>query len=155
MNRGLLFFALIVIFLSSTSGYYSIAAIGVLLLIPALLTGSTRSTPKPAPARTEPGRVTPRKQPQPFNPATLQIEKPSQHEAPLPTVTTKYFVAQAVATSDAIVPALFPTAMFPSFSPTVSESRDVKPAPEAPGQRDELVETVAALAILRLLTQGT
>ena len=53
------------------------------------------------------------------------------------------------------MPALFPTTMFPSFSQAMPEQKPEEHKMESREQRDEIVEAIAALAVLRILTQGT
>ena len=120
---------------------YLLSFFGLLMLIPALM---APSRPPPTrgsePAKQEPWRITPKPQPSAATPQPHPTPQANVVEVPSPQPS------QYASYS----PALFPNSMFPplSFSGSVLPKPD---APAKPSERDEVVETGAMLALLRLV----
>ena len=141
MNRGLLIFALLLVFLGIGFGLYLLSIFGLLLLIPALLSAPRPSTP-PAPiqAKQETRRIVP--------PAAKRPETAPSAATPMAMATTP-----VPTQPQSYAPALFPTTMFPSLSQAAiqPQPRGV-PASEKPAAQDELLEAGAILLLLRLIS---
>jgi len=141
MNRGLLIFALLLVFLGIGFGLYLLSFFGLLLLIPALLsTPRPSSPPAPTQAKQETRRIAP--------PAAKQPETAPQTASQMAMAATPFPVQQ-----QSYSPPLFPTPMFPSLSQTAiqPQPRGV-PASEKPATQDELLEAGAILLLLRLIS---
>ncbi|HYB07537.1 MAG TPA: hypothetical protein VEB87_05220 [Nitrososphaerales archaeon] len=145
MNRGLLIFALLLVFLGIGFGLYLLSVFGLLLLIPALLSAPRPSTP-PAPTqpKQETRRIVPRAAERPETahpPALTPAPSMAMATTPVPAQTQSY------------APALFPTSMFPSLSQTAIQPQPQNvPASEKPAAQDELLEAGAILLLLRLIS---
>ena len=159
MNRGLFYFGLLVIFLAASFGFYPVAILGIILLVASLFAGQSKPVPpsKPAPAstRTRPKQPVPHAAPQPAA-ETGEAEQPAEvsrdvmlHYAPVAQPTHQ------VAGGNVVIPALFPTTMFPAPPQSGTQAQPPEVKGEKREERDELVEAVAALIFLRLLAQGT
>jgi len=138
LNRNLVYFSVLLILLGIGSEVYVLSLLGLLLLIPALLSPArppVRRTPAP---RQEARRIVPQQPPRvstqtPSPPHTIEI-------APTPPVQQQTYT-----------PALFPMPMFPSLSQMGSTPQPVKePAQAKQEARDELVEVGTILALLKL-----
>lgn len=146
MNRGLAVFAFFLIVLGAGSGFYPVSVLGVLLLIPAFLAPTRRPLPRPQTSTPERRRTAPA--PSAILAGTTPQPKQEIPRVQMPPAPTE---AQRAAT----IPALFPTAIFPSMFPGVptQQAREPKPAGEKPESRDELLELGALVAILRLISR--
>ena len=139
MNKNLVIFGAFLIVLGAGFGYYLISLFGLLILIPALMAPSRPVSRLPTSAKEEPRRIAPKPQPMP-----AQVQPPaSQPAVAVPISEPSPYVSYSLA--------LFPNSMFPSLS--LSATAQPQPASEAPAkaaERDELIETGALLALLRL-----
>lgn len=136
MNRNLVYFGVFLVLLGIGFDFYPISFLGLILLIPALLSPSRPPmTRVPEAPKQEPKRIIPAAQPQP--PAS-GAEPKSYFTPPPPTQTQTY------------APALFPMPMFPSLSQMGTVARPVEPVPQKQGERDELIEVGAMLALMKL-----
>jgi hypothetical protein len=148
MHSGLLVFSLLLIVAGFLLGSFFLSAIGVFLLIPAFMSpGPSR---QPTKTQTSP----PPRKPAPYvpmsapAPATLP---PVPSGAPAPPAPQSGYEQRSAAGN----PALFPSTMFPSFGqsqaimPTPGEAKQGGGTPET---RDEFVEIVAVLAVLKLIS---
>ena len=141
LNRNLVFFAAFLILIGVGSGVYLISFLGVLLLIPALLSPSRLPAPRvPTSGQTQPPRriipPAPAKHPQSpqeTQPMAAQMEAPMQYQG--------------------YAGPLFPAPMFPSLSQMgAPPSATSRPPPPVTQGRDELLEVGAILAALKLLS---
>ncbi|MDV3292986.1 MAG: hypothetical protein LYZ70_01800 [Nitrososphaerales archaeon] len=145
MNRGLALFSFFLIVLGAGAGFYPVSVLGILLLIPALVVPSRRPLPRPQTTPPE------RRRPAPAPSVILAATTPqSKQETPKVQMTSAPTEEQRAAT----IPALFPTAMFPSMFPSfpTQQAQERKPAGEKPESRDEVLELAALVAILRLVS---
>ena len=160
MNRGLLVFAILVIFVGLLIGIYYIPLFGIFLLLVALVTpASGRPTTRPTQPAPEAER--------PAGPTRTTPAMPTTEPSTVPTNYSQVTPAGPLAMAQAASgyeqrssmgsPALFPTTMFPSFTqtqPTVAqtfeEKLEEKREERKRESRDELLELVALLAFLRL-----
>ncbi|MDG7008905.1 MAG: hypothetical protein JRN06_11855 [Nitrososphaerota archaeon] len=144
MNRNLLLFAIFLIVLGAGFNFYPLSLFGLIMLIPALMAPS-RPVPRPtgAPTRQEVRRIAPppRPEPTPVQPKPAAVPQASVMMSPTqqPSPYTSYS------------PALFPSAIFPSLSPSVAAPPQSTVAAQKPAERDELLETGAVLALVRLI----
>ncbi len=144
MNRNLLIFSILLIAIGVVSGYYYVSVLGFFLLFPSLISSPRRQGPVPIPKRSAPPprRVSP---PAP----TTELFAPPEPAKPTATLVPP---APPKPTAN-YSPPLFPTVIFPSFNqPTPSvQPQQVAPAQQQqPGQRDDLLELGAIVAILKL-----
>ncbi|MDG6898575.1 MAG: hypothetical protein JRN24_02440 [Nitrososphaerota archaeon] len=138
MNKNLVIFGAFLIVLGAGVGYYLISLFGLLILIPAVIAPSRPVSRLPTSAKEEPKRIAPKPQPM-----------PTQVRSPPPTMVESQTPPGAYVSYS---PALFPNSMFPSLS--LSAAAEPQPASAATAktaERDELIETGAMLALLRLL----
>lgn len=142
LNRNLVFFGVFLILIGAGSGVYLISFLGVLLLIPALLSPSRLPAPRtPASGQTQPPRriIPPAPVKQPPSPQETQPMAATQTETPM-----QY---------QGYAGPLFPAPMFPSLSQMgTPPSATSRPPPPAGQGRDELLEVGAILAVLKLLS---
>ncbi|HKT22043.1 MAG TPA: hypothetical protein VJR06_05470 [Nitrososphaerales archaeon] len=144
MNRNLLLFSFFLILLGVGFDFYLVSFFGVLLLIPAFMAPS-RTAPRPAQTTASPGarRIGP--PPKPQVAAQQAQPEPQPQSRMMPPAAQP---GQSLPYS----PALFPTSMFPSLS--LSGGTNPQPVDsnaKQPSERDELIETGAMLALLKLL----
>jgi len=153
LNKSLLVFAIILIFGGIFLGIDLIVLLGVVVLIPALLTTPKEPSKVPVskPQAPAPRRITP---PPASQPAKTEHSEPGgmQPQAPLPMPSTMYAPSAGSMSSGVIYsPALFPTSMFPSISapptyrPQLPEHREGRAS-----ETDELFEFGLLIAVLRL-----
>ena len=145
LNKNLLVFSILLITLGIGFDLYPISFLGLILLIPSLLTPSkvpTGTVPQPS-QRTkpyqsqQPRRVAPPPTPQPA--AAAQAQPQPQAPMAAPTGTPIYSSA------------LFPTPMFPTLSLPSPMAQPVKETQAVKAQeKDELVEVGAILALLKV-----
>jgi hypothetical protein len=143
MNRGLLGFSILLIFIGFVSGYYAISLLGIFLFFPAILT-TPRSKTQRAPVSTSqpPRRIAPREVP------PVPQFTPAQPEAAKPAPPTPLPASQPQANYS---PSLFPNPMFPSFSqPLTGQQPPAEKKDQPQGSRDELLEAGALLTLLKL-----
>jgi len=141
MNRGLLIFALLLVFLGIGFGLYLLSFFGLLLLIPALLsTPRPSAPPAPTQAKQETRRIAP--------PAAKRPETVSPAASPMAITPTS-----VPAQPQSYAPALFPAPMFPSLSQAAIQPQPRgMPASEKPEAQDELLEAGAILLLLKLIS---
>lgn len=140
MEARLLAFAVLVILLGGFTGNDYITIFGFILIFPALLIPSGRTTPKKVEQKqAQPRRITP-PQPTPAQVVPAAQMPTAKPEAPMPS-SPSYSVA------------LFPNTMFPSISPAPATSMPTSEAKRAtpPEPRDELLELGFLYAVVRLL----
>lgn len=143
MEIRLLAFAIFLIAVGEVTGYGILSIFGFFLLFPALLMPPRRPPQQKVQQKVEqkvqPKRVEPPTLPaQPAAaPATVPMAKPEMPRPSQPSYS----------------PALFPTAMFPSISPTpVASTATIKLGETAAAKpRDEVIEYGVLYAFLRLL----
>lgn len=146
MNRNLLIFSLLLVFLGFGLGLYLLSFFGLLLLIPSLLSPSrlpARPSPAPVPSRQQPRRIAPPPVQQPVvTPAPQPVPEATRPMAPpMPLKSTPTYAG-----------ALFPNPILPALSPTgASAVLPKETAEKKPAERDELVEMGAVLALLKLV----
>jgi hypothetical protein len=147
MNSGLAGFAVLLIILGGISGVYLISVLGVFLIIPALLVPS-RSRVPPPPRKSDSGWGVFQGSRQPA-PMSAPAQAPPAPVAPAPM----YSARPAPTTASQ---ALFPGTMFPSLALSANSApASQAPPPEAqpqPAKQDDLLETVALLAFLKVLS---
>lgn len=150
MNRGLLVFSILLIIVGLFIGIYLIPLVGFFLLIIAVLAKSPSPTPMPTPEpkREEPSYSTKNSTPVAEPPGMM---KPTPMSPPMgaPPQALSGYEQRTMAGS----PALFPTTMFPSFTqsqPVMGQVVEEKKEEHKRESRDDLIELVALLAILRL-----
>ena len=138
MNRNLVTFGVFLVVLGVGFGFYLLAFLGLLLLIPAFLSsGRPPVTRPPAPPRQEPRRIIPPTPPR--HPAPEP--QPRAMEAPSPPAQPQTYPS-----------ALFPMPMFPSLSQMgTAVQRAPEPVPKTQEGGDMLLETAAMLALMKLL----
>ncbi|MDE1858321.1 MAG: hypothetical protein KGI26_04540 [Thaumarchaeota archaeon] len=139
MNKNLVIFGAFLIVLGAGVGYYLISLFGLLILIPALIAPSRPISRLPTSAKEEPRRIAPKPQPMP-----AQVQTPASQPAMAAPISQP-------GPYSSYSPALFPNSMFPSLS--LSAAVQLQPASAAPAkaaERDELIETGALLALLKL-----
>ena len=149
MNRTLVYFSVVLIIIGLLFGIYLIAFVGFLLLLPALLTASRPpAKPTPAPVTQAPRRIIPAPENKPET-----VPSPGQH-MPMPTPMPVGAVP-TTSMGQSYSQALFPTPLMPSLSlmgmgsiPQVAKEA----VPTKPEGREELVEVVAILALLKLIS---
>lgn len=149
MNRSLVGLGFLMVLVGIGVGLYLLAFIGVLILIPGLLAPSRiPSRPVPSPVRQETRRITPPPLPKkPVNNTTESQQKPiSMVPASVSTMTPS-----SSTTTPVYSPALFPNSIFPPMSQVSNYSQPAPPSnlPKS-GERDELLEIGAILAILKI-----
>ena len=142
MNRNLLGLSVLMILFGAVSGFYLLSIIGLVIMIPAFLSGSRLPTrPPTSTARRETRRIIPPpvvKQPEP----TTYLP-PQQGVVPVPSTNTM--------ASPTFSQALFPNAIFPSLSLVGGSPQATAPGPSAKSaERDELLEFGAILALLKI-----
>jgi len=156
MNRNLLIFALLLIFVGFGVGFYLISFFGLLLLIPALLSPTrvpSRPTPAPEPPKPQPRRITTRPAKQPEGPMAAPTAPPMEGSvsAPMPSrMAAPSYQSQSIV----YTPPLFPTTMFPSLSGMAGTPAPPPREPEHERRREEndLLEVVGLLVLLRLVS---
>jgi hypothetical protein len=150
LNRNLLLFSLFLIILGLGFGIYLVSLFGVLMLIPAL-TAKSRPPPRPVTPspRQESRRIIPLARPEP-SPAPQGMSSPPGVEAqPKPMVMTSSPQPSAYQNYS---PAIFPNSMFSYLSPSPNvPTHPPETQAKKPSEKDELIETGAMLAILKLL----
>ncbi|MDG6902282.1 MAG: hypothetical protein JRM80_10035 [Nitrososphaerota archaeon] len=121
--------------------FYLLSLFGVFMLIPAV-TSRSRQAPKPSgPTRQEPVRVSPKPQP----PETPPVSQPMPKQSvPVP-------ISPQPASDISYSPSLFPKSMFPPMSLMGDLPQPPTGAEAKQSGRDEVVETGAMLALLRLI----
>ena len=162
MNRGLLVFSILVIVVGLFTGIYFVPLFGVFLLFIALLA----PTSSPRPPRPQPPMQEEQRHGEPTkmsyqtpSPAasTLSEAYPQTGPAPMPMgpQVQSGYEQRAAAGS----PPLFPTTMFPSFTQSqpsmaqvVEERIEARKEQGHVESRDELLELVALLAVVRLIS---
>ncbi len=146
MNRNLLVFSLLLIFLGFGFGLYLLSFFGLVLLIPSLLSPSrppARPVPAPTPQEQRPRRIAP----PPVQQPSVAPEPQPMPEAAKP-MSPPMQPAYAPATYSG---ALFPTPILPALSRMDTMAMPTKEAAQKKSDdRDELVEVGAVLALLRL-----
>ncbi len=144
MNRNLLIFSILLIAIGVVSGYYYVSVLGFFLLLPSLISSTRRQGPVPIPKR---GAPPPRRILPPAR--TTELIAPPEPAKPTATLVPATPPTPTVNYS----PPLFPTVIFPSFNPPTSSVQPQQVAPpqqQQPGQRDELLEIGAIVAIVKL-----
>ena len=148
MNRSLVYFALFLILISIGFGIYLLTFLGVLLLIPALMSPARPPAPRTPPATAQPPRrIIP---PTPVRPAVTATESQPMASTSMyaPTATPTYAPTQYQGYSGP----LFSTPMFPSLSQMGAPAPTTSQPPPTNQGRDELLEVGAILAVLKLLS---
>ena len=155
MNKGLLAFSILLIVVGALLGVGIIALIGIILLIPAAMSRSTKPTQTQNKTAPQQSRVSARQSsparpvPQPWQQQAGQTGQPETDIAvevvtqpmPRPTVSAGYGTNSA----------LFATPMFPTFSqPYASVPASEERKREGEKERDELLEMALILGLLRL-----
>lgn len=147
-HTGLFVFSILLIVAGLYLGNFFLPVIGIFLLIPSLLISGTPRQP----ART--GTSSPPPKPAPYVPMsapTHSSEPMVPSGAPPPPAPPSGYEQRSAAGG----PALFPSTMFPSFgqpTPSMPIMSDAKQGGSPPEPRDEFVEIVAVLAILKLIS---
>lgn len=157
MNRSLLVFSILLIVAGLFVGIEFVPLIGIFLLVVALLLPETAGQkPRSGPAA---------QQPEPPSASELSSGRMQSTPAYSPMIVTGVPAATPAPSgyeqrSAMGSPALFPTPMFPSFSQPeypmrslVEEIKEEKKEERRLESRDEIVELVALLAILRLTSR--
>ncbi|MDG7008306.1 MAG: hypothetical protein JRN06_08685 [Nitrososphaerota archaeon] len=144
MNKNLAYFSIFLILIGIGFGIYLVLFLGVLLLIPALLSSArfpTRSPPTPSQS---PRRITPTAPAQPTVPSSEQqpMATPAMYGTPM------YSPTQYQGYSGS----LFPGTMFPSLSQVGPPPTATSQPPPSGQERDGLLEIGAILAVLKLLS---
>jgi len=147
MNRSLVFFSLFLIVVGAFFGLYLVSFFGLLMLIPAFLAASKPlPRPRPSPPSQAPRRISPPPETKAETPAQAPSQ-PGDQSKMMPLSVPEYGGSTGLSYS----PPLFPTPMLLTSMPSAVPS---PPRPKEPGMkegsRDELVEVVALLALLKL-----
>ena len=132
----MVYLATIVILLGAGLGFYPLIFVGLILLIPALMSPSrppVRGAPTPPPPRQETRRIVPP------TPHEKSIATPAPHFGPAPPAPQPHVAPQA----------LFPMPMFPSLS-QMGAPPEPEPATKTQEGRDEVVEVGVMLALMKL-----
>ncbi|HXW36656.1 MAG TPA: hypothetical protein VEJ36_01955 [Nitrososphaerales archaeon] len=147
MNKSLLLFSIIIILAGLAFGVSLLILLGAILLVPALVSRPkppTQSQTKPAPSRAP--------KPVPQAAASSQVAQPWQSQVPatqnLPSLDM--IVSRESQAGYGVNAALFPLPMFPTMgqgSTMPAASNEKKP--EGARDRDELLELVLIMALLR------
>jgi len=146
LNRALVYVSLFLILVGIGLGIYLVSFLGVLLLIPALLSPTNLPKPRP-PTSTQsqpPRRIIP---PAPAQPAASAPESQPMTTVSM-TSTPMYTPTQYQGYSGP----LFSATMFPSLSTMGTPQPTPGPPPPTNQGKEDLLEVVAILAVLRLLS---
>jgi hypothetical protein len=151
LNKSLIAFAVILIVGGIYVGIGLIVLLGVILLIPGLLTTPKQPSKVPVSKAPPPRRTSP---PPAAQPAKMEYSQagPMQPQAPASAPTTMYVPSVSPMSSGPIYsPALFPTSMFPSLSvPTTYRPQILEHKEGRTSETDELLEFGLLIAVLRL-----
>ena len=141
MNRNLVYFSFFLVLIGVGFGFYLLSFLGLLLLIPALLSPSRLPAPRPQQPRQPPRRIIPQA-PQPQPSASMESATP-----------TAYASASVAYSSQQMQPssALFPTTMFPSLSQMGTSPAEPSQPPAKNEPKDDLVEVGTILVLLKLV----
>jgi hypothetical protein len=139
LNRNLLVFALLLLLFGIGSGFYFLSFLGLLLLVPSLISSSRPPRrPSPPPARKEVRRISPPPIQQPQ--VTTQVTQPKPEVMPVSSPQSPGYSS-----------ALFPTSMLPPISQLGTIIQPTKEtAQRKPEERDELLEVGVILALVKL-----
>ncbi|MBI3859757.1 MAG: hypothetical protein HY296_05940 [Thaumarchaeota archaeon] len=144
-NRPLVALSIFLIISGALFGGYAVSAIGLILFMVAVASGSRipRTTVPSGSTTLPPGRVAPPQRIIPKVETSFLAPPPaSSPSAPSPAPFQK---------EDTYTGALFPTSIFPALSPMQSPSTRLPPErPGQAGERDQLLEFGAIIAFLKL-----
>lgn len=152
MNKGLLAFSVLLIVVGALLGVTLIAVFGVVLLIPAFLSKSSKpaqSQTKPAPQqpRASARQSSPSPVPQPWQGQANQMNQAAAEVAVVGPPIPREVVSAGYGTNTA----LFPTPMFPTIGQPYPPARLLEEGKrEGEKERDELFEMAVILALLRM-----
>ncbi|MDA4128280.1 MAG: hypothetical protein OK422_02265 [Thaumarchaeota archaeon] len=150
VNYGLAAFGVLLIIVGAFSGSIFVAGFGLLILIPALASGRKRVPPPPRPQRA-PARAAPA----PLPPRVGDEFKTTEFkmtEADYPTAA-RYVETPSSSSMAGSNLALFPTAILPTLN--LSGTPKVQPAQAPPKEepRDEFLELIAFVGLMKILSE--